>query len=221
MSQEAEIRIRHHSFIIDGMRENLREAEGKPCTYLPYIDNKPDTTLSLVEALLPHACWLVTDDFPSHFHQRQIDAVSRLARVPVEKIDSNGILPLKAAKQVYRRAFSFRRFIQSALPESFSSIPAANPLKRLLPATPFDLSSILEKHWVNGCDLNLVGRDTLRKLSIDYAVPPTSLRGGTTQASLVLSEFLESRLPDYSETRNHPDRRSTSGLALRKRLSRS
>ena len=205
--------IRQHSFIIDGMRDNLLEAEGTPCTYLPCVESKPDTTLSLLESLMPNACWLVTDDFPSRFHQRQIDAVSRLAQVPVEKIDSNGILPLKAAEQVYRRAFSFRRFIQSVLPEYFSSDPAANPLKRLLPATPFDLSSILEKRWVHGCDLNSVGRDTLRNLPIDYAVPPTPLRGGTTQATILLSEFLESRLPDYSETRNHPDRRSTSGLA--------
>jgi len=205
--------LRHHSFIIDGMRDNLREVEGTPCTYLPYVENKPDTTLSLLEALGPHACGLVTDDFPSRFHQRQIDAVSRLAQVQVEKIDSNGILPLKAAKQVYRRAFSFRRFIQSALPEYFSSSPAANPLKKLLPATPFDLSPILEERWGNGSDLSLVGRDTLKHLSIDYAVPPTSLRGGTTKASILLSEFLESRLSNYSETRNHPDRRGTSGLA--------
>lgn len=205
--------LRHHSFIIDGIRNNSQELTNSSSSYFPFVETKPGAIGELLAILERHACGIVTDDFPSCYHDNQIQALARLARVRLEKVDSNGILPLRAANQVYQRAFTFRRFLQSSLSEYFDSIPAEKPLERLLPVAPFDLTTILGERWIQESDLSSDHLGSRDSLPIDYSVSSTTIRGGSHNALRVLSEFQESKLSGYSEDRNHPDRKGTSGLA--------
>ena len=80
---------------------NARRLEGTGATYRPYVEPEPGAGRGLLETLAARACLVVTDDFPCFFLPRMVDAAE--ARIPVrlERIDSNGLLPMRATDKVF------------------------------------------------------------------------------------------------------------------------
>jgi len=73
-----------------------------------------------------------------------IASASQKIPVCIEKVDSNGLLPMKAAERVFAAAKFFRIFLQKELPLHLSELPEAEPLKGLkhkAPALPSRRSS--------------------------------------------------------------------------------
>jgi deoxyribodipyrimidine photo-lyase len=199
---------RTHGFVIDGMRDNARAFEGKPVLYRSYVEPAPGAGRGLVEGLADEACAVVTDDFPSFFLPRMVDAVESRLAVRLERVDSNGIFPMRATDRVFTVAHSFRRFLQKELEPHLGRGPLPDPLAGvelpLLPGTPASADDRLRASH-DGVDL--------AALPLDHAIGSTPLRGGQRAAEARLDEFLTLRLARYTEDRNHPDRDGASGFS--------
>jgi len=205
---------RLHRFILDGMADNASSLKKSNVLYYPYVEGAKDEGKGLIESLAEKSCAVITDDFPAFFVPRMIDAVSRRLPVLLERVDSNGLLPMRAADKVHTTAFAFRRFLQKNLPAFLSEGPEDNPLHSVKLPVMGTLPKGIEKRWPMATIHLLKGEPkALTKLPVDHDVQVVEVRGGPKQAKLVLKKFLENRLSLYPEDRNHPDEEGTSGLS--------
>jgi deoxyribodipyrimidine photo-lyase len=205
---------RLHRFVIEGMAENARSLDGKPATYLPYVEPEEGAGKGLLAALAERASVVVTDDWPCFFLPRILAAAASRLDVRLEAVDGNGLLPMRAADRAFARAVDFRRFLQKTLPEHLADVPADDPLRAGLPEAVVVPEEILAR-WPTA-DLDaLLAPGGLAGLPIDHDVPPVEgVTGGHRAGRLRLTAFLKERLARYEE-RNEPDpdREATSGLS--------
>jgi len=208
---------RIHRFVIDGMAENASRVaalKNAGVVYYPYVEPRADTGKGLLAALASRACVVVTDDFPSFFLPRMVEAAASRLPVRLEAVDSNGLLPLRATDRVFTTAFSFRAFLQKQLPPHLIEFPQPDPLKGLKLPSLNAMPSDITKRWPIAAP-NLLSGDAamLASLPIDHSVGVAETRGGTTAACEKLSRFLERSLPHYAAGANDPDADNRSGLS--------
>ena len=137
---------RFHTFLIDGIRENLKNFEGSPAAYHPYIEPSPGEGRAVLSALIDRACIVVTDDFPAFEIPSWIELAASRSPVLIEKVDSNGLLPMRSTERLFLTAASFRVFVRSREPHDF---PKKDPLEHVElpslknpPAIPDDWSRL-------------------------------------------------------------------------------
>lgn len=204
---------RLHRFVLDGMVENARRADGRKIVYYPYLERAKGDGKGLLAALGQRACAVVTDDFPCFFLPRMIAAAADQLSVRLEKIDSNGLLPLRAAEKVYPSAYTFRRFLQKSLPVHLATFPAPDPISETSFTTLESLPKEITERWPPASPELLERNAGLAKLPIDHAVGVVNQKGGSAAAGKKLIDFLDDKLAHYSELRNEPEREATSGLS--------
>jgi deoxyribodipyrimidine photo-lyase len=134
--------------------------------------------------------------------------------VRLELVDANGLLPLRAAPQLFTSAHALRRFLQRALPEHLVQTPVADPLARLgLPAAP-PLPATLRRRWPEaGPEVLAATPAVLGGLPIDHGVAPVPYAGGERAGRDRLTAFLGRQLAGYDERRNQPEADATSRLS--------
>jgi len=205
---------RFHHFIIQGMSDNARRIEPTAATYYPYLERKPGEGRGLLGALSKHTCLVVGDDFPCFFLPRMIASAAAQISVRFELVDSNGLLPLRAADKVFARAFDFRRFLQRELHEYLVDFPTEDPLKDAKLTKLANLPTAITKRWPVA-DVARIAADAslLADFPIDHSVAPTPYAGGPVAAEKRLATFLAKKFDTYDEARNHPDDDATSGLS--------
>ena len=205
---------RIHRFVLEGMVDNAQAFSKGPVLYFPYIEPDPGAGKGLLHALAETASVIVTDDTPTFFLARMVDSAARQVRIRMERVDSNGLLPMRVADRVYPTAYSFRRFLQKKLPEHLSERPRAIPTARLDIPRLRSLPKKVSKRWQPADLQRLVkGREALGMLPIDHGVHPAPVRGGSVAAKAALKRFFATRLAGYADNRNHPDEDGTSGLS--------
>lgn len=206
---------RLHRFCLDGMAQNQARLRDGRVGYLPYVEPEVGEGRGLLEALARGAATVVTDDFPSFFLPRMVEAAGARLDVRLEAVDSNGILPLARAGRDFTTARSFRGFMHRALPELLEDPPAEHPLTGD-PLPPLgDLPHETTRRWPPAdfpSASSAEGFD-LPRLPLDAEVGVGPLRGGRSGALERLERFVESGLSGYAEGRNHPDRDHASGLS--------
>ena len=190
---------RFHRFVIDGMIDNRASLRGNDrVSYHPYLEPRHGAGKGLVEALAAHAAVVVTDDFPAFFLPAMLRAVAPRLSVRIEAVDSNGLLPMRAADRTFATAYQFRRFIQRNLPTHLQQAPAPDPLAPLATNAPSAApaahipSAILDR-WPPA-DLD-DPPTTIATLPIDHTVAPVARRGGPVQAADRLATFVDRLLP--------------------------
>ena len=204
---------RIHRFVIDGMADHARQLQGLDILYHPYVEPAPGAGQGLLEALGKRACVVVADDYPAFFLPRMLAAAAQQVTVRLEAVDSNGLLPLRAADKDFVTAYHFRRFLQKVLPEHLEHPPEEDPLAEPLPRRLKALPAEVLKRWPAASPEILKG-GSLAALPIDHSVPPVvGTRGGDTAGSEVLERFLDERLDRYGEGRNDPGEEVTSALS--------
>jgi len=205
---------RFHRFVIDGMADNAEILKKIGVSYYPYLEPSPDADKGLLAGLAEKACLVVTDDFPAFFLPRMIASASKKISACIEKVDSNGLLPMKAAERVFAAAKFFRIFLQKELPLHLSELPEAEPLKGLKHKAPtLPLKEIL-KRWPAASPEILSGApEPLAEFPLAHDVGVVDEQGGTGRASKRMKGFLDKKLSLYEENRNHPDEDGTSGLS--------
>jgi deoxyribodipyrimidine photo-lyase len=205
---------RLHAFVIQGMAENSRRLARKPVLYYPYVEPQAGAGHGLLAALAARACVVISDDFPCFFLPRTLAAAAAQIPVRFELVDSNGLLPLRAADRVFVTAYQFRRFLQKHLPAHLSELPAADPLARVRLPSLGALPDNITARWP-ATPLGQLARHPARlaALPIDHSVPPVATAGGARAAERSLRAFLDSKLAHYADRRNQPEEDVASGLS--------
>ena len=203
---------RFHHFVIQGMANNHVALADKSVTYYPYLEPGPGAAKGLIETLAAQACMVVTDDFPCFFLPQMVTRVGRKIDVPLEVVDSNGILPLRAANRVFSRAFDFRRYLQKHVKPFLIEAPKAYPMSRLqLP--PAAIPKEIFKKWPAADVATLSDHPKrLSEFPINHSVSVAETSGGSVAAGSTLKRFLNDRLEHYLE-RNQPEQENSSGLS--------
>ena len=205
---------RLHRFVIEGMADNALHFSKRNVHYYPYVEPRHGVQKGLLKQLASKACVVVSDDFPCFFLPRMLEAASSQIPVRFEVVDSNGLLPMRAAEQVFARAFDFRRFLQKNLLPHLAEVPKRDPLLRLKLPLLKSLPTKITRRWPKSIPNDLLAAsDGLRSLPIDHAVQPVMTAGGSRAANKALRVFLASRLPIYGSDRNQPEQEATSALS--------
>jgi len=204
---------RLHRFVVDGMADTAAALAGRNVTYHPYVEPELGAGRGLLEHLAAEAAVVVTDDYPTFFLPRMVNAAATRLPTLLEAVDSNGLLPMAAAEREFATAYSFRRFLQKSLLDHLTEIPLEDPLAAELPP-PIPLPAATNRRWPAATEALLEGLPLgLSALPIDHSVAATSIRGGASAAATVMSRFLDHRLGGYQNERNRPEAEATSGLS--------
>jgi deoxyribodipyrimidine photo-lyase len=205
---------RLHQFVIEGMADNSKRLSRKPVLYYPYVEPEHDAGKGLLAALAENACVVVSDDSPCFFLPPMVESAKRQSPVRFELVDSNGILPMRAADKVFSRAFDFRRFLQKNLRPHFDQFPEPDPLAGSRLAKMAELPNQITRRWPTADVLALSkDLDGLSQFPIDHSVCVANETGGAKAAQQRLLSFVESSLPNYAERRNQPEEDVASGLS--------
>lgn len=204
---------RLHRFALEGMRDNEARCREAGVRYHPYVEPDEGAGRGLLAALASEASVVVTDDFPAFFLPRMVAAAGRALEVRLEKVDSNGLFPMRATDRVFTTAFSFRAFLQKNLAEHLLVTPDADPL-RGYDQGHATLPDAVLKRWPRASAALLdASPAALAQLPIDHSVQPGAVTGGAVAAEKVLQSFVDDRLARYGEERSHPDSDASSGLS--------
>ena len=208
---------RLHRFVLDGIADKLRNLAEGGVHYYPYVERAVGAGKGLLAALAHHSCVVVTDDFPCFFLPHMVRSAAQQLSVRLEKVDSNGLLPLRATDQLFSTAYAFRRFLQKTLPAHLSHFPKADPLAR--PDLP-QLKSLpkeVTKRWPPASLTWLENSQSLAELPINHqilsATASDAVSGGEASAQKKWLEFLSKKIDEYPEERNEPSAEGTTGLS--------
>ena len=129
-------------------------------------------------------------------------------------MDSNGLLPLRAAGQVFGRAFDFRRYLQKALPTHLNDFPKADGLGSAQGVGKAEPAKEIFARWPKASGALLEDQPgSLSNFAIDHSVAPAALRGGHENARRQILHFLDKKLGVYAEQRNQPELNIASGMS--------
>lgn len=200
---------RLHQFILEGMRDNQKEARRLDLNYWPFVETPDHSGRGLLRKLAADAVAVVTDDFPCFIIPDQTAALAAKADVRVLAVDGNGIVPLAHLGDPVSAAAHLRPRLHRNFAAAWEH--RAGKRRRLTAEVrqpvdpPFDLWS---------CD-DLDG--FVASLPLDARVPPVrSMPGGNAAARRRLEEFVGRRLRGYAENRSAPmppDEGHASGLS--------
>ena len=200
---------RLHRFVLEGMRDNAAAFARKRVLYYPYVEPAPGAGKGLLAALASEACLVVGDDFPGFMLPRMEEAAARQIACRFELVDSNGLLPMRAAPRLFARALDFRRFLQQALPPWLEDFPKEDPLAdAALPEAEVP-ARILERWPAARGNLPALAAS----LPFSHRVAPAPLPGGRTAGLARMQGFVARRLERYPADRNEPELDGTSGLS--------
>ncbi len=205
---------RFHRFVIDGMADQSEYFARHGIRYHPYVERVAGDGKGLLKALAEHACAVVTDDFPTFFLPRMLEAAAEQLEeiVRLDAVDTNGLYPMHDTDRVFSRAHDFRRHLQKNLLGHLEQAPLERPFVgkdlsgAVIPRTVLD-------RWPAAPKALLDGDEGLDDLPIDHTIGPASLRGGYQAGEERLASFLENDLDRYGDGRNHPDDDAASGLS--------
>ena len=85
---------RHHTFLLEGMRDNARAAAKLSVNYWPYAETPDGPARGLLRRLAGRSCLVVTDDSPAFIVPGQIRALAGKIDVPLMAVDGNSLVPL-------------------------------------------------------------------------------------------------------------------------------
>jgi deoxyribodipyrimidine photo-lyase len=201
---------RLHAFVAAGMRNNEAQCRHAGVAYFPYLEPAPRAAEGLLEQLADDACVVVTDEFPCFFLPHMVGLVARRLSVRLEVVDSNGLLPLRAAGKAYARAFDFRRFLQRSLKPHLDEQPKPAPLNDYnqgLATVP----KVVRDRWP-AADLASAD-EQIQSFPIDHSIRTGTVVGGSEAGQQQLKRFLRDGLARYATERSDPDADAASGLS--------
>jgi deoxyribodipyrimidine photo-lyase len=205
---------RFHQYLLEGMAEHQEALEGTPVHYFPFVERTVDEGAGLVPALGGQAVQVVSDDYPTFIPPILLAEATQGLGVPVEVVDSNGLLPIRATDRVFGTAYPFRRFLQKSLPEHFGALPLEDPLSEGLPSEEGIIEEGVLERWRPARPEELRDPESLvQELGLGSVGPSGSYTGDSGSGRDRLDRFLNQGLDRYHEERNHPDLESTSGLS--------
>jgi deoxyribodipyrimidine photo-lyase len=201
---------RIHRFALDGCQDRSAAVLEARAQYALVVEESRGLLSELLVNAAAHACLVVADDFPDRSMMTSVTELADRIEVSMEIVDSNGLLPLRAANRVFPTAYAFRRFLQSELPQHFNDLPWEHPLSELLTSWPTRPPARASDPLG---DFPVSRLPSFSSLPIDHGVQPVDKSGGSAAAVEKWRDFLKHRLSQYAELRNYPELESTSNLS--------
>ena len=194
---------RHFAFLLDGLPEIARGIERRGGAFVLRIAKGPRPPAEVARfAREVGASMVVGDENPLREPERWRREVAELLAVPFATVDADVVVPTSLLAKEEFAARTLRPKIHAALAEHLARPREANvksrfPAARRPAGEPIDPAKLL------------------RALPIERSVAPVpGPRGGTAAGEKALARFIEERLADYPDRRNHPEfPEGTSGLS--------
>lgn len=215
--------LRHHTFLIEGMRDNERACAESGVAYLPWVEPKPGVGAGLLRHLAESAAVVVTDDWPGFFVPKMLASAAKQVPVRLEAVDSTGLMPLSLVPKAFGRAMDFRRFLQKELTPHLREVPQPEPLSHAQSLPRLAVSELpahnLPAQWASNTSALLRATDRnallveLVKLPVDRAVGAVTAQGGAAEGTRRTVDFVRHRLPRYATERSEPMSDASSGLS--------
>lgn len=204
---------RFHTYIMEGMRENLDFAKANSLNFFSYIEPKVQAGKGLVYELASKASVVISDEYPVFITRKHNEVVGSKLEVPYITIDSNGIIPLGVTDKDPYSAYIFRQTMQKHFLEAYTNPPKKEPLKELKNKSKIELGvEFFNKFSKSDQALeNIPGY--ISNLDIDHTVGAIEAKGTREAALKRMNSFIEKDLLDYGEKRNHPDEDKASKLS--------
>ena len=189
--------LRHYSFLASGIPDIAEDLSRRNVGFV--LRTYPDHSLiKFCEQVRPAI--VIGDENPLREAERWRVRASQQLRVPLRTVDADVVVPSRLLGREHYAARTIRPRLQELLPQFLSPrrvVKARIPWKK-----PRTLQS-LSAH-----------DDHTARWSLDRSVSPVeNWQGGTKQALRILTEFVDHRLQDYPEDRNHPELPGTSRLS--------
>jgi deoxyribodipyrimidine photo-lyase len=190
---------RHHTFVLQGMRDNAAAARRLGVTYWPFVETPDFSGHGLLRRLAAAACLVVSDDYPAYIVPAHLQALAQAIDVPLVAVDSNGLIPLRQLGPLPAAAAHLR-------PRWHRQFPAAwQQRAQPVPDLPADVRRIVDPPfpvWNVEQDISA----TVAHLDVDPSVAPVAATaGGTVAGQARLRHFLAVGLPRYAQQRNLPN----------------
>ena len=196
---EANDRI--HTFVLQGVSNNIRDAEARGIRYLFFLPRRKQDARGVLAKLSSRARLVVTDEYPTFILPGQTAALADKIKTPLFLVDGNGLLPMRAMPGEQYSAKFFRDKAHRMFPEHWSR------LEDLQPAEDVYRGDLDIEAW-DGTD----AAGAVKACEIDHGVQAVFREGGRTAALRQLDLFLRERLTGYAALRNRETNR-TSGLS--------
>jgi deoxyribodipyrimidine photo-lyase len=203
---------RFHTFLLQGMLENLSIAKENQWNYLYFVEKEPWDGKGLVDSLCSKACLIVTDEFPAYVIRAHNQKVGPRSRVSYVSVDANGIIPIGLSAKGPYSAYEFRRLMQRNFVDAFRAAPQKSPLRKLKNLKRIELDLIAGK-WIRRSAELKNSRQMAQHFPVDQTVPPVSIEGTRAAALKRMKEFCSKDLMNYAAERNHPDLNNSSRLS--------
>ena len=213
------------TFMIQGMVENISTFKDNNIRYVPWVETPLSGPIGLLKQISQRATIVVSDDFPTYYPRRAIDAASKSVPVQMYVVDSNGVMPMSWADSAHSTAHGFRRWVHANFTRCPETWPLRNPIpnnSNLMMSDELFSSIIEESHvklppfeWLWRCsEGGSVGQKALSAIDVDHDVEPVRMAtGGRTTAKRKLSTFLSNNLERYHIDRNSIENPAVSGLS--------
>jgi len=204
---------RIHTFMMQGMKENLDYALENKINYYSYLEDEPGAGKGLLYRLAENACCIISDEYPVYIIRDHNETVPKKIDTKYTTVDSNGLIPLGLTDKAPYNAYFFRKIMQRNFIECYTHPPAENPIDSLQNRATVELDDEFLDRYPRADEKLETIDDFVSTLSIRHDVTPVAFEG-TRQAALdQLDEFNIQKLPEYEKHRNDPDVDATSGLS--------
>jgi deoxyribodipyrimidine photo-lyase len=189
--------LRHYRFLVEGIPDLAEElaARGVGLVLRTYPDH---SLLKFCQEVRPAI--LIGDENPMREPERWRAKVANRLRLPFWTVDADVIVPSKLLLKEQFAARTIRPRLHALLPQFLTG------------------QNVLKAHvsWISPPRLRSFSphEDLIAHWKLDDSARPVpGWHGGSKQASHILREFVDHRLPDYPEARNRPEEHGTSQLS--------
>lgn len=198
---------RHYHFMLEGLKDT-EMALNERGIQMVVVNQSPEN--GVIE-VAKKACMVITDRGYTRIQRQWRDTaakkLSEKLACPLFQVESDVVVPVERVsnKEEYAAA-TIRRKINPLLPQymqplNVKEIEVKNPdidIETVTKVKMFDISNTAE---------------ALDRLDIDRRVSKGSFTGGTSQALILLEDFIENRLAEYHTKRNEPCLNYTSDMS--------
>ena len=203
---------RFHSFLMQGMQENIEFASSNELNLFSYIEPELKASKGLLYNLAEKACCVISDEFPVFIIRKHNERVAERLSTWFITIDSNGLIPLGITEKDPYSAYLFRKIMQKHFVQAYTNPPKKNPLNQLINKDNIDLDGMRNKYPSAMSSTDNV-KKIISKLDIDHTVGRVDVSGTRKYGLQKLDYFIHNNLLEYDDKRNHPDENKTSGLS--------
>ncbi|HEY1192507.1 MAG TPA: deoxyribodipyrimidine photo-lyase [Gemmata sp.] len=190
---------RHHTFILQGMRDSAAAARKLGLAYWPFVETPADPGRGLVARLAADAVCVVTDDYPAYIVPAHNRALAAKIDVPLYLVDGNSVVPLSRLGAPVAAAAHLRPRIHKLFAQAWehraNRVPDVPSVAARELAAPFRV-------WDSTQDIGKF----VASLPIDQRVPAVpGAEGGAVAGSAALDAFVAEKLGRYATERNEPN----------------